>query len=133
MRLDRGAANQIGAIYGATSFPTSSGLDVTFNTYQYGGNAADGMSFVLAAVDPANPVAPAAIGQGGGSLGYSPYGGVAGLPNGYLGVGLDVYGNYSSTGFQGSRTPTRRTSPPGPSLAPWWSAARATAPPATAG
>ena len=102
LRLTRGVANQIGAVYGATSFPTSSGLDVTFNTYQYGGTGADGMSFVLAAVDPANPVAPTAVGQGGGSLGYSPYGGIAGLPNGYLGVGLDVYGNYSAPSWQGS-------------------------------
>ncbi len=102
LRFTRAVANQVGGIYGATSFPTSNGLDVTFNTYQYGGTAADGMSFALAAVDPANPVAPTAIGPSGGALGYSNSGSVAGLPNAYLGVGLDVYGNFSGSTSQGS-------------------------------
>ena len=51
-----------GGIFASTSVPTSQGLDVTFNSYQYGGNGADGMAFVLAAVDPANPVI--ALGHG---------------------------------------------------------------------
>lgn len=107
LRLTRATGDQIGGVFGATSFPTSSGLDVTFNTYQYGGGGADGMSFVLAAVDPTNPVAPTVIGPGGGSLGYSPFGSLSGLPNAYLDVGLDVYGNHSSPSFQGSGCPTR--------------------------
>ncbi len=102
LRLTDASANQIGGIYGATSLPTSNGLDVTFNTYQYGGTAGDGMSFVLAAVDPTDPAPPAGIGQRDGSLGYSPHSGVAGLANGYLGVGLDVFGNYSSPSYQGT-------------------------------
>lgn len=102
LRLTAATSNQIGAFFGATSFPTSNGLDVTFNTYQYGGSQADGMSFVLAAVDPTNPAPPTTIGPSGGSLGYSPNGGINGLANGYLGVGLDVFGNYSSPSFQGS-------------------------------
>ncbi|GAA1427308.1 DUF11 domain-containing protein [Microlunatus lacustris] len=102
LRLTNATGNQIGGIFGGTSFPSSNGLDVMFKSYQWGGNAADGMSFVLSAVDPANPVPPTSIGPGGGSLGYSPAGSINGLPNAYLGVGLDVFGNYSSTGFQGS-------------------------------
>ncbi|GAA2014282.1 DUF11 domain-containing protein [Nakamurella flavida] len=102
LRLTAATGNQIGGVFGAASFPTSNGLDVTFTTYQYGGNAADGMTFVLAAVDPANPAVPTAIGPGGGSLGYSPFGSLAGLSNAYLGIGLDVYGNYSSPSFSGS-------------------------------
>ncbi len=102
LRFTRAATNQVGGIYGATSFPTSNGLDVTFKTYQYGGTGADGMSFALVAVDPANPVAPTSIGPSGGSLGYSNSSSVAGLPNAYLGVGLDVYGNFSSSQSQGS-------------------------------
>ena len=101
LRLTNATTNLVGGVYGATSFPTSNGLDVTFNSYQWGGGAADGLSFVLAAVNPANSVAPTAIGPSGGSLGYSPAG-VNGLPNAYLGVGLDVFGNFSGTGFQGS-------------------------------
>ena len=58
-------------IFASTSVPTSRGLDVTFNSYQYGGISADGIAFVLAAVDPANPQTPSIIGQSGGALGYS--------------------------------------------------------------
>ncbi|GLZ39298.1 putative Ig domain-containing protein [Actinokineospora sp. NBRC 105648] len=102
LRLTSAAVTQAGSVFGATSFPTSNGLDITFNTYQYGGTGADGISFVLAAVDPANPVIPTTIGPNGGSLGYSSSAGTVGLPNGYLGIGLDVYGNFSSPSFQGS-------------------------------
>lgn len=45
-----------GGVFAAASVPTSQGLDVTFNAYQYSssgtGSQADGMAFVLAAVDP---------------------------------------------------------------------------------
>ena len=84
--------------------PTSQGIDATFNTYQYGGNNADGIAFVLAAVDPANPVAPASIGQSGGALGYSANAGssLVGLADGYMGIGLDVYGNYSNSVYEGT-------------------------------
>ncbi|MEU5692378.1 fibronectin type III domain-containing protein [Actinosynnema sp. NPDC020468] len=102
LRFTSAVATQIGGVYGKTSFPTSNGLDISFNSYQYGGSGADGISFVLAAVDPANPAPPTAIGPQGGSLGYSTSSGLVGLTNGYLGIGLDVYGNYSSPSFQGS-------------------------------
>ena len=71
---------------------------MTFNTYQYGGTlGADGLTFALAAVNPANPVTPAAIGQSGGALGYSaPSSNSPGLSYGYLGVGFDEYGNFSA-------------------------------------
>ncbi|MEP7333547.1 MAG: hypothetical protein ABI692_15830, partial [Terracoccus sp.] len=102
LRLTNSSINQIGGIFGQTSFPTSNGLDVTFNSYQWGGGAADGIAFLLAAVDPANPASATRIGPGGGSLGYSPAGSISGLPNAYLGVGLDVFGNFSGLGWQGS-------------------------------
>lgn len=102
LRLTNSSTNQVGGIFGSQSFPSSSGLDVTFNSYQWGGGGADGMAFMLAAIDPANPAAPASIGASGGSLGYSTTGGVDGLNNAYLGVGLDVFGNFSGTPFQGS-------------------------------
>ncbi|MCW2646585.1 MAG: hypothetical protein JWP07_2694, partial [Pseudonocardiales bacterium] len=102
LRLTSAAGDQVGGVAGQGSFPTSAGLDVTFNSYQYGGNGADGLAFVLAAVDPTNPVAPTAIGPGGGSLGYSTNLGINGLMNGYLGVGFDVYGNFSANAFSGS-------------------------------
>jgi hypothetical protein len=98
LRLTQNIGNQEGGVFASTSVPTSQGLDVTFNSYQYGGTqGADGLAFVLAAVNPANPVTPAAIGQSGGALGYSaPSSNSPGLSYGYLGVGIDVYGNFSN-------------------------------------
>ncbi|MCS5719732.1 putative Ig domain-containing protein [Herbiconiux sp. CPCC 205763] len=106
LRLTATGTNLIGGVFGETSFPTSNGLDVTFNSYQWGGNGGDGMSFLLAAVNPTNPAAPTTIGPTGGSLGYSPAGTIKGLPNAYLGVGLDVFGNFSNPTFQGTGCPT---------------------------
>ncbi|MGA2831379.1 MAG: putative Ig domain-containing protein [Streptosporangiaceae bacterium] len=97
LRLTQNTGSQEGGVFASTSVPTSQGLDVTFNSYQYGGNNADGIAFVLAAVNPANPVTPSAIGQSGGALGYSaPSSNVPGLSYGYLGVGFDSYGNFSN-------------------------------------
>ena len=98
LRLTANVATQEGGVFASTSIPTSQGLDVSFNTYQYGPTqGADGLAFVLAAVNPANPVTPAAIGQPGGALGYSaPSSNSPGLSYGYLGVGFDVFGNFSN-------------------------------------
>ncbi|WP_370149027.1 putative Ig domain-containing protein [Streptacidiphilus sp. EB129] len=93
--------SQEGGVFADTSVPTSQGLDMTFDSYQYGGTNADGIAFVLAAVDPANPQTPAAIGQTGGSLGYSAKSSAPGLADGYLGVGIDAYGNFSNK-YEGS-------------------------------
>ena len=60
------------------------------------------MAFVLAAVNPANPVIPTAMGQSGGALGYSAQNSnTNGLSYGYLGVGFDAYGNFSNK-YEGS-------------------------------
>ena len=102
LQLTANSNAQEGGIFAATSVPASQGLDVTFNSYQYGGTGADGITFVLGAVDPTNPLSPPVIGQAGGSLGYSATGGLPGLADGYLGIGLDTYGNFSSKRFEGS-------------------------------
>ena len=102
LRLTQATTGQEGGIFASASVPTSQGLDITFNSYQYGGGGADGLAFVLAAVDPANPATPSIIGQSGGALGYSAQNSnVSGLSHGYLGVGLDVYGNFSNK-YEGS-------------------------------
>ena len=111
LRLTNAANTQEGGVFAATSVPTSSGIDATFNTYQYGGsNNADGIAFVLAAVNPANPLSPANIGQSGGALAYSANAtsGLVGLADGYMGIGFDTYGNYSNHVYQG----TGCTNPP---------------------
>lgn len=104
LRLTGAGGNLYGAIISTTQFPLSQGLQVTFTTYTYGGNSfgssngqkpgADGIGFYLidAAYTPA-------IGAYGGSLGYScsngnsPYDGMVG---GYMGLGIDEYGNFSN-------------------------------------
>ncbi len=84
------------------TLPTTKGLDVSFNSYQYGGSQADGIGFFLAATNPASPTPPSTIGSPGGDLGYSSGTGTTGLADGYLGVGLDVYGNYTNSDFDGT-------------------------------
>ena len=97
LRFTQAATGEEGGVFASTSVPTSQGLDVTFNSYQYGGTGADGLAFVLAAVNPANPVIPSVLGQSGGALGYSAENSnTSGLSYGYLGVGFDAYGNYSN-------------------------------------
>jgi Putative Ig domain/Spy0128-like isopeptide containing domain len=105
LRLTSNATSLEGGVFASSSVPTSQGLDVTFNTYQYGGTSADGIAFALAAANPADPQVPSVIGQAGGDLGYSALASnnpaLPGLANGYLGIGLDVFGNYSNK-FEGT-------------------------------
>ena len=70
LRFTQAVTGEEGGAFASTSVPTSQGLDVTFNSYQYGGTGADGLAFVLAAVNPAtrsfprpwaSPAAPSAI------------------------------------------------------------------------
>ena len=94
-----GGYSQRGAIVSNFTFPTGQGLHVTFTTATYrgdsggaGGDGADGISFYL--MDGAQP---AGIGAFGGSLAYTcsnantPHDGLVG---GYLGLGIDEYGNF---------------------------------------
>jgi len=102
LQLTTNAGNLVGATYYGQSLPTSEGLDMSFDSYQFDGSGADGISFSLAAVNPADPVPPSETGALGGALGYSTNGTTDGLPDGYLGLGLDVYGNYENTDYSGS-------------------------------
>ena len=117
---------QRGAIVSTNAYDTSAGIQVTFKTVTYGGTGADGISFYLmdgcvpvsGAIMPAtcapNPIYPSgsanvpAIGATGGSLAYtcsntngpSSGSGVTydGLTGGYLGLGIDEYGNFLNQG-----------------------------------
>jgi large repetitive protein len=71
LQLTSAATSQVGAVLLSPSVPTAQGLDVNFNSFQYGGSGADGISLVMAAVNPADPQMPATVGPSGGSLGYS--------------------------------------------------------------
>lgn len=101
--------------------PASAGLDVTFDVWQYGGTtpfAADGVSFFL--IDgESNLAVPGAF---GGSLGYAkkqpgadPNAAfIPGVADGYLGVGLDVLGNYFADTEQRGFGCEDQPSPAGP-------------------
>lgn len=98
---------QVGGLFAATSVPTGNGLDVSFTMHQFSDETdpADGLVFALAAVDPAAPTSPPTLGRVGGSLGYSAGLGTAGLAHGYLGIGFDSYGNFSTPDYQGTDCP----------------------------
>ncbi|MDR3033044.1 MAG: hypothetical protein LBV78_08045, partial [Kitasatospora sp.] len=90
--------------------PASAGLSVTFEQYQYGGNEqpGDGIGFYL--VD--GSTALDTKGADGGSLGYAQRNLSPGVVGGYLGVGLDMYGNFYNDGEnRGADCPTGQQSP----------------------
>ena len=92
--------------------PSTDGIRVKFDIYSYGSNATttapfpydrspsliapqpgDGLGFFL--ID--GTASPTRTGGFGGSLGYAPRTGINGILGGYLGIGLDEYGNFSTS------------------------------------
>lgn len=88
--------------------PGNGGLQVTFDQYQYGGSGADGIGFYL--VDGGVDLTSA--GGDGGSLGYAQRNLDPGVDGGYLGIGLDAYGNFVNDGEnRGKGCPDDQKSP----------------------
>ncbi len=101
--------NENGAIVSSSAFDAGQGVQITFKTVTYRGDSggrthdgADGIGFYLidATQFPATPTSSPiwnGVGGFGGSLGYScsntnfPY---DGLVAGYIGLGIDEYGNF---------------------------------------
>ncbi|MEG4286935.1 DUF4347 domain-containing protein, partial [Microcoleus sp. A006_D1] len=87
--------------------PSTDGLRVQFDFYSYGSNAqtrlspgfpiepqpGDGLGFFF--ID--GTASPTRTGGFGGSLGYAQRTGIPGIVGGYLGIGLDEYGNFSTS------------------------------------
>ncbi|MEV6120295.1 hypothetical protein AB0M23_07190 [Streptomyces sp. NPDC052077] len=102
LRLTDASHDQSGAVLYNHALPATQGLDVTFDQWQYGSTTpatpADGISFFLVDGDT-DLNHPGAF---GGSLGYAqklpdddPTAEfLPGVDRGYLGIGLDVLGNY---------------------------------------
>lgn len=96
LRLTNATNNQKGYAYSTNNFPSTNGLKVEFEYCIYGGSGADGISFFLfdATADPFT------IGGFGGSLGYAQITTTTpvspGVSKGYLGIGLDEFGNFSN-------------------------------------
>lgn len=111
LRLTNGGTqsdNEVGAIISPTPFASNQGIQVTFTTYTYGGNqygsngqspGADGIGFYLidASKFSQSAFTSTNLGAFGGSLGYSCSQGknpANGITGGYIGLGIDEYGNY---------------------------------------
>ncbi|MFJ2776739.1 hypothetical protein [Kitasatospora sp. NPDC087315] len=102
LRVTDSSNDQSGAVLYNQALPAGNGLDVTFDQWQYGSTTpntpADGISFFLVDGDE-SLTHPGAF---GGSLGYAQklpnddpnLAFLPGVDRGYLGVGLDVLGNY---------------------------------------
>ena len=109
LQLTDAANSKAGAVFYNRPIPATSGIEATFELYQYGGTGADGITFFL--VDGATQLT--ATGGLGGSLGYAQrFGNEPGILGGYVGVGFDVYGNYYDDGEQrGTGCPPGQQSP----------------------
>ncbi|MFB7471316.1 hypothetical protein [Kitasatospora sp. NPDC056184] len=102
LRITDASNDQSGAVLFDQALPAGNGLDVSFDQWQYGSTTpatpADGISFFLVNGDT-SLTHPGAF---GGSLGYAQklpddnpsLTFLPGVDRGYLGVGLDVLGNY---------------------------------------
>ncbi|WP_162549762.1 T9SS type A sorting domain-containing protein [Hymenobacter nivis] len=98
LRLTSATANQSGFAIDQTSFLAPSGFSISFEFFAYGGNGADGFSVFLVDADRTS-AASFTPGASGGSLGYAqkvsdPVSN--GVPFGYIGIGIDEFGNYSN-------------------------------------
>jgi len=91
LRLTSNGQNQATSAYLDESF-TAAGATVyaSFDYATWGGNGADGLTFFLF-----DGSVPFSLGAPGGSLGYANRNAEAGLAGGYIGVGIDEYGNFS--------------------------------------
>ncbi|SPT49931.1 hypothetical protein [Actinomadura madurae] len=124
LQLTDAHVEETGAVLFDSPVPTQDGLEVTFEQWQYGNTTrtpADGISFFL--TDGAQRLTtPGAF---GGSLGYAQKlpdarpGAhfVPGVAGGYLGIGLDVLGDYFGDGEKRGNG-CRRRSPAGTSFQP---------------
>jgi Ca2+-binding RTX toxin-like protein len=96
LRLTNAVENQATFVLYTKPISSSNGLSISFDLFSYGGNGGDGISFFF--VDGSK--SPSTAGGFGGSLGYAPIvtpeAQRPGLVGGYLGIGFDEFGNFSS-------------------------------------
>jgi len=103
LRLTSNANWQAGTAINNSAFSSTEGVNISFDYATYGGNGADGFTFFLIDGATATPT----LGAPGGSLGYSwdSHEHNPGVTDGYVAIGFDEYGNFSSSHF-GSCNPS---------------------------
>ncbi|RAK67977.1 hypothetical protein DLM85_08010 [Hymenobacter edaphi] len=100
LRLTDALTNQAGYAIDNIGFPAGAGFTISFEFFSYGRTTADGADgFSVFLVDANQPSGGFRIGASGGSLGYAqktidPVS--AGVTKGYIGIGIDEFGNYSA-------------------------------------
>lgn len=94
LRMTQAVTNQATSVTYQRLYPALDNLVIVeFDYLAYGGNGADGMAVVLS--DAAITPQPGAF---GGPLGYGFKPGIPGFAGGWLGFGLDEFGNFSNEG-----------------------------------
>ncbi len=95
LRLTSSKNDQGGFVLFNQNIPSNEGLIISFDFFIYNGNGADGLSFFLIE----GTASPQRAGAFGGSLGYAQKNvpeDIPGLVGGYVGIGLDEFGNFSN-------------------------------------
>lgn len=101
LRLTTADANQSTGVSFQRLFPAADNfIQLTYRYYGYGGSGADGIAVILS--DAGITPQPGGF---GGSLGYAPKAPTPGFAGGWLGVGLDEYGNFSNRNDSGPCAP----------------------------
>jgi hypothetical protein len=118
LRLTNASNDQASFVIYNSGVPNNAGISISFDFFAYGGNntanpglpaGADGISFFL--IDGTQ--SPTVAGAFGGSLGYAQKiaSGIPGIAGGYVGIGLDEFGNFSNPTDGGG--PLQRSGGPG--------------------
>jgi hypothetical protein len=104
LRLTTADGTQAGYAIDNQTFKSTQGFSISFEFFSYGTTSAkpaDGFSVFLVDADGTTPGNGFSIGAPGGSLGYAPRNVNPGVTNaepgvtkGYLGIGIDEFGNY---------------------------------------
>jgi hypothetical protein len=97
LRLTTADGNQAGYAIDNQTFKSTQGFSISFEFFSYGtttDSPADGFTVFLVDADGTTPGNGFSIGAVGGSLGYAPRNAEPGVTKGYLGIGIDEFGNY---------------------------------------